>query len=90
MSLMPKLRQELKAKAHNLKPIVMIGFNGLTESVILEIERALYDHELIKVKISSADRDGKESIYQAIASQCQAEKIQLIGNIGVFYRKRSD
>ncbi|MCL0340909.1 YhbY family RNA-binding protein, partial [Escherichia coli] len=56
MNLSTKQKQHLKGLAHPLKPVVMLGNNGLTEGVLAEIEQALGHHELIKVKIASEDR----------------------------------
>ena len=60
MNLSTKQKQHLKGLAHPLKPVVMLGNNGLTEGVLAEIEQALEHHELIKVKIASEDRDTKK------------------------------
>ena len=90
MSLTSKTRQALKAKAHQLKPIVLIGNQGLTDAVHKEIDRGLTDHELIKVKISTTDREVKHAIYEAICTINHAEPVQLIGNIIVIYRKNQD
>lgn len=87
MSLTPKQRQQLKAKAHKLKPVVMIGNQGLTPAVTKEIQRALNDHELIKIKVASADRDERRTMLSDIAAAEQAELVQVIGSIGVFYKK---
>lgn len=89
MSLNPKSRQALKAKAHKLKPIVMIGDKGLTEAVNKEIDRALNDHELIKVKVSASDRDERAAMTESICTTQSAELVQLIGGIAVLYRKNA-
>lgn len=81
-------RQVLKAKAHQLKPIVMIGGKGLSESVHIEIERALFDHELIKIRLSGADRDARKAMIADICLTHQAELIQQIGHIAAIYKKR--
>jgi RNA-binding protein len=90
MPLNSKSRQALKAKAHLLKPVILIGSNGLTDAVQKEIDIALNHHELIKVRISTNDRDAKRAIYAEICAVQQAEAVQLIGNIGVVYRKNKD
>jgi RNA-binding protein len=90
MPLNPKSRQALKAKAHSLKPVILIGSNGLTDAVQKEIDIALNHHELIKVRISTNDRDAKRAIYAEICAVQQAEAVQLIGNIAVVYRKNKD
>ena len=87
MSLTTKEKQALKGRAHKLKPVIMIGSNGVTESVIKEVDRALNDHELIKIRIQGADRDARLAMVEDIAGQSDAELVQLIGAIGVFYRK---
>ena len=90
MTLTPKTRQTLKAKAHKLKPIVMIGSNGFSDAVKNEVDRALTDHELIKIRISTQDREAKNAIYHAVCEACNAQPVQLIGNIAVIYRPRPD
>ena len=80
--------RELKGKIHHLKPIVIIGNNGLTEAVIQEIDRALNDHELIKIRANV--KDGKEAltkITQEICTKTNATLIQTIGHIIAVYRK---
>jgi len=86
MPLSAKIKQQLKAKAHTLKAVVMIGNNGLTEAVNKEIDRALHDHELIKIRILSNDRDLRRQIFNEICQVNQAELVQVIGRIGVVYR----
>lgn len=89
MSTLPQqLRQLLKTKAHQLKPIVMIGDKGLSDSVHQEIARALHDHELIKVRLSGADRDARKAMTADIALTHQAEIIQKIGHVVVLYKKK--
>ncbi|MCK4870100.1 MAG: ribosome assembly RNA-binding protein YhbY [Gammaproteobacteria bacterium] len=79
---------ELRKKAHSLKPVVMIGGNGLTEAVLKEIDRALFDHELIKIKIAVKDKDEKKQLTEQICEHTQAELIQSIGHTITVYRER--
>ena len=65
MILTTKQKQYLKGLAHHLNPVVMLGGNGLTEGVLVEIDNALNHHELIKVKVAGADRDTKQLIINA-------------------------
>lgn len=83
----PKRRQELKGKAHRLKPIVFIGNNGLTDNVKTEIDRGLTDHELIKIRIQESDREVRQALFAEICDISMAEPVQLIGGIGVIFRK---
>jgi len=87
MSIDRKLKLALRAKAHHLKPIIIIGNNGLTEAVHLEIERALIDHELIKIKISTANKD---EITHQICAKRSADLINNLGSIITIYRKNPD
>ena len=81
-------KQELKAKAHHLKPVVLIGTKGLTPAVINETDIALTAHELIKVKIQGAEKEEKQVIIAELRQQLHAELIQTIGNTAILYRKR--
>ena len=90
MTLDSKYKQELKAKAHALKPVVLLGNHGFTEAVKKEIDRALNDHELIKVRIQNPDRDERKAIFTEICETLSADLVQIIGNIAVLYRKKPD
>ncbi len=79
-------KKKLKALAHPLNPVVMIGQAGLTPAVIKEINIALDVHELIKIKIR-AERDDRNIIKTQIGDETNAELIQSIGQVAVFYRK---
>ncbi len=86
MNLTNKQKQHLKSLAHSLKPVVMLGNNGLTEAIIAEIDQALTYHELIKVKIISEDRQMLKLITDAITRETQACNVQVIGKILTIYR----
>jgi len=80
--------RELKGKIHHLKPIVIIGNNGLTPAVIQEIDRALNDHELIKIRVHIKDsKEELAKITQEICTKTNATAIQTIGHIVAVYRK---
>jgi len=87
MSLNKKQIQYLKGVAHPLKPVVLLGNNGLTEAVVAEIDYALNHHELIKVKIPTDDRETKGLIVDAICRETKATKVQVIGKTLVIYRE---
>ncbi|MEE2000224.1 ribosome assembly RNA-binding protein YhbY [Alkalimonas sp. MEB108] len=86
MALSNKQKQFLKSKAHDLKPVVLLGGNGLTEGVIAEIEQALDHHELIKIKVPGEDREQKILVMDAIVRETKAEKVQVIGKTLVLFR----
>ncbi|WP_133136486.1 ribosome assembly RNA-binding protein YhbY [Legionella rowbothamii] len=83
-------RRSLKAQAHHLKPVVLIGAKGLTEAVAAETDVALLAHELIKVKINGAEREDRILIANELCQQLSAELVQLIGNTAIIYRKNKD
>ena len=87
MTLSNKQKQFLKGQAHSLKPVVLLGSNGLTEGVVVEIQSALEIHELIKVKVPTDDRETKNLIFDAIARETGATKLQTIGHTIVLYRQ---
>jgi len=87
VSLSPAQRKQLKSLAHHLNPVVMIGQHGLRDSVIDEIDGALRAHELIKVRISGAERDERAALSLEIAERTQAEVVQQIGHITVLFRR---
>jgi RNA-binding protein len=79
-------KKYLRSEAHHLKPVVMVGRNGVGEQLIASVDAALKDHELIKVKFLDFKEEKKE-ISQEIASATKSEAIGIIGNIAIFYRQ---
>ncbi len=80
-------RKRLRQIGHALNPVVMLGGQGLSENVIEEINRALNDHELIKVKVAGEDREARQAIIADIAVKTEAETVQTIGKIVLLYKK---
>ena len=89
MSLNASQKKKLRGLAHHLKPLVIVADKGLSENVVAEIERALNDHELIKVKLRG-EREVRKAWAVTIAEQCKAELVQTIGQVACFYRKNPD
>ena len=79
-------KKHFRAIGHNLRPIVTISHKGLTNSIGSEIDRALNDHELIKIKINSRTRAVRKEITSQICEQHKAECINSIGHIALIYR----
>lgn len=88
--LSPAARRELKAKAHALVPVVMIGDQGLTAAVIREIDRNLKAHELIKVRVFSDERDQRATWLTEICTALNAAPVQHIGKIIVIWRENPE
>ena len=79
-------RRELRARAHNLNPVVSIAESGLTESVLKEIEVCLKAHELIKIRVYGDNRENREAYFAQICSDLDAAPVQHIGKLLVVYR----
>jgi RNA-binding protein len=79
-------KKRFRAIGHNLNPIITIAQKGLTESIKTELERALSEHELIKIKLISANRDDKNALTEEICGEFNAECIQSIGHVVLLYR----
>ena len=82
----PGQRRFLRAQAHALNPVVMIGDAGLTPGVMKEIEHSLNSHELIKIKVASGDREQRESMLAEICAALEAAPAQHIGKTLVIYK----
>lgn len=78
-------RKQFRAIGHRLNPVLIIS-NGLSDNIAAELERALDDHELIKIRINAADREEKKEILDSICATHHAELIQLTGHIALLYR----
>ncbi|MDX1341248.1 MAG: ribosome assembly RNA-binding protein YhbY [Reinekea sp.] len=85
-----KLSQDQKKRfrtiGHQLNPIVTIGDKGLSDTVLAEIDRALNDHELIKVKIVTEDREDKKALLADMIAATKATLVQSIGHVALILR----
>ena len=87
MSLTENQKRQLRKLGHTLKPVVMIGGNGLTDNVNNEIDLSLDHHELIKIKVSVGDRDARDEMISSLCNTNKAELVQRIGNIALVFRR---
>ncbi|MSQ53740.1 MAG: ribosome assembly RNA-binding protein YhbY [Betaproteobacteria bacterium] len=87
-TLSPTQRKALKARAHSLKPVVVLGGKGLTDPVVAEVERALAAHELVKVRVAEMDWDGRDAVMGVLVERCGAHPVQHIGKVLVLYREK--
>ena len=90
LNLTPVERSALRAEAHALKPIVLIGEAGLSEAVMKEIDLGLDSHGLIKVRVFGDDREARIEMYETICAQLDAAPVQHIGKLLVFYRPKKE
>jgi putative YhbY family RNA-binding protein len=84
--LTPTQRRELRAKAHHLHPVVIVGQHGLTAAVLHEIDVNLLAHELIKVRVFSEEREEREAMLDRICAALDAAAVQHIGRLLVLWR----
>ena len=90
VSLTPRERSQLRARAHALEPVVQVGNAGLTDTVAAEVDRALTSHELIKVRIGGAGREARADLCDAICTRADAAEVQRVGKILVIWRPRPE
>lgn len=79
-------RRDLRAEAHHLNPVVSIAGNGLTASVLKEIDLALKAHELIKIRVYGDDREARAAYLEQICAELECAAVQNIGKLLVVYR----
>ncbi|WP_372750211.1 YhbY family RNA-binding protein [Litorivivens sp.] len=79
-------RKQLRTIGHKLKPVVMIAGKGVTEGVDAELERALEDHELIKVKLAIPEPADRKMVISYLCETHRAELVQSIGKVALIYR----
>lgn len=90
LHLTPAERSDKRAQAHALKPVVLIGDQGLTPAVMAEIDLALGSHGLIKVRIAGDDREQRAEILASICDTLGAAPVQAIGKTLVLFRPMRD
>ena len=80
----------LRGQAHDLRAILQAGAKGITEALVAEVDLALEQHELIKVKIAGQEREARDAAINALAARTNAALVQRIGNVAVLYRPSKD
>ena len=80
----------LKRAAHHLKPVVWVGQNGLTDAVMIEIERALAVHQLIKIKLAGNEKEDRNAMREQIEAHCEATTVQQVGATLSLYRRNPE
>ncbi len=89
MTLTEPQKRQLRRLGHALHPIVLIGKQGLTESVAAEMRRALDDHELVKIRARAGSREDRDAIFAELARLTSSEFVFRIGNVGLFYKQNN-
>lgn len=86
MPLSAERKKQFRALGHKLNPVVAIGDKGLSEGVLGELNRALDDHELIKVKIAASEREDRKALLEELAALPGVELVQQVGKVALLYR----
>lgn len=86
MPLSQQDKKRLRRIGHHLKPVLISGDKGLTETFLEELEGRLEDHELIKVKINAPTREQRAGMVESLCESTGADLVQRIGNIALLYR----
>ena len=79
--------KQLRAIGHKLKPVVTVAANGVSDTVLAELERALDQHELIKVKLAVGGREARAAVTDEVCERTGATRVQSIGNIILILRR---
>ncbi len=82
--------KQLRAIGHKLKPVVTVAGNGLSDAVITEIDRALNQHELIKIKLAVGGKDAKTAVTEELCERSGAKVVQSIGNVILVLRRSAE
>jgi len=85
-----KDKRALRARAHHLKPVVSVGAAGVSDGVLAELDVALDQHELVKLRIAADDREQRKDLIASLCRKAGAELIQRIGHTAVLFRERSE
>ena len=83
-------KRYLRGLAHDLKPILMVGAKGVSASLLAELELALEQHELIKVKVAAQDRETRDAWIGELVDNSAATLVSRIGHTAVLYRRSKD
>jgi len=90
LTLTPTERRALRADAHHLDPVVLVGGDGLTDAVVREVDAALTAHGLIKVRVFADERPVREEVLDALTQRLSAAPVQHIGKLLVLWRPVPD
>ncbi len=90
MTLTGRDKRFLRSLAHHLEPTVLVGGDRLSDGLVKEVDRALGDHELIKVKLIDADKPEVTEAREVLCERTGASHVQTIGHVLVLFRRRDE
>jgi RNA-binding protein len=86
VQLTEKQRRHLRGLAHALKPVILLGTDGVSAGVVAETQRALGDHELIKVRLPGLPREARDTALEDLAARTDSALVGRIGHVAILYR----
>ena len=89
MNLTDAQKKRLRGLGHKLKPVVTVGGEGLSESLLEEFDRSLAHHELMKIRVNVGDRDERDQVIARLCEHSQAELVQRVGNVALLFLKKA-
>lgn len=90
MDLSEPQKKFLRGLGHQLKPVILVGDAGLTESVMNEFRSTIEHHELIKVRVRAGDRKLRDDIIRDMCDKGDASLVTRIGNVALVYRRNEE
>jgi RNA-binding protein len=90
MNLFESQKKFLRGLGHQLKPVIMVGDAGVTESLLQEFCSTIEHHELIKVRVRASDRETRDNIISDLCNKGSAELVARIGNVALVYRRNDE
>lgn len=90
MTLSESQKKFLRGRGHQLKPVILIGGSGLTDSVLKELDSSIDHHELIKVRVRTGDRKSRDETIENLCEKSGSSLVAQIGNVALIYRANAD
>jgi len=90
MQISEQQKKFLRGLGHQLKPVIIVGDAGLSESLLKEYDSTIKHHELIKVKVRAGDREARDDIIRQLCESTESTLVTRIGNIALVYRRNAD
>lgn len=76
----------LRGQAHDLRAMLQVGGKGITDTLVAELDNALEQHELVKIKVAAEDREARDAMIATLSARSGAALVQRIGHVAVLYR----
>ena len=90
MKLSESQKKFLRGLGHQLKPVIMVGDAGLTDSLLNEFCSTIEHHELIKIRVRASNRETRDTIISQLCQKGSAELVTRIGNVALIYRRNDE